>query len=80
MFQLFRYSVCLVVQHIGIGTLSLKEYFHIETGQFPEGQGHCDSKTEHFCRCSISEYLQRLGFLLHIQKINGKKSKPDIDL
>ena len=79
MFQLFRNSVCIVVQHIGIGKLSYKEYFHTETGQCFEGQGHYDSKSEHFCQFSISESLQRLCSVLHIQKINGKR-KPNIDL
>ena len=79
MFQLFCNSVCLLVQHIGISTLSKKEYLHTETSQLFEGQGHYDSKTGHFCQCSISKSLQRLGFLLRIQKINGER-KPNIDL
>ena len=79
MFHLFRYSVCLVVQHISIGSLSLKEYFDTKAGQCFEGQGRYDSKMEHFWQCSISESLQWLDFLLHIQKINGER-KPDFDL
>ena len=56
------------------------EYFNAETSQIFEGQGHYDSKTEHFfCQCSISKSLQWLGFLLYIQTINGKR-KPNIDL
>ena len=79
MFQLFRNSVSLVVQNIDIGTLSYKEYFHTEKGQFFKGQGHNDSKTEHFCQCSISEFFIWFGFLLQIRKIIGKR-KPNIDL
>ena len=43
-----------------------------------EGQGHYDSKSEHFVS-AISESLQWFCFLLHSQKINGKR-KPNIDL
>ena len=39
----------MLVQHIGIGTLSKKEYFHTEMGLCFEVQGHYDSKLEHFC-------------------------------
>ena len=67
------YSILVLVHY------HKKEYFHSETGQLFEGQGHHDSKTEHFCQCSISKPLQWLCFLLHIQKINGER-KPNIDL
>ena len=79
MFQLFRNSVNLGEQRIGIGALSEKEYFHTGTGQIVEGQGHYDLNTEHFYQCSISESLEWLGFLLFIQKINGKR-KSNIDI
>ena len=59
--------------------LSYKEFFHTKACRFFEGQCHFDSNTEHFCQCSISESLQWLGFLLHIQKINRKR-KQIIDL
>ena len=43
MFLLFRKSVCLIVQQIGISTTPQKEYLHRNTGQVFEGQGHYDT-------------------------------------
>ena len=78
-------SNCSVIQSVWLYNILVlvhyhkKEYFHTKTGQCFEGQGHYDSKMEHFCQCSISESLQWLGFLLHIQKINGER-KPNFDI
>ena len=36
----------MVVQHIGIGKISQKEYLQTESGQFFECKGHYDIKEE----------------------------------
>ena len=74
---MFRNSVCLVVQHSGIGTLPQNEYLHRETGQFLVGQGHYDSQMKHCCQYYSSKSLECLSFVLHIQTINGKRKPHD---
>ena len=62
--------MCLVVHHIGIGTISQNDYLHRESGQFCLGSRSIWLTNGTFCQCYNSEYFQCLSFLLHIPKIN----------